>query len=249
MKRKQDKSTITEKNTKQEILEAYDELLGSLGNTPISKETLLTITKVDDSLEKSISTTVSNLVKQFREAEKILEEIGLASLLQKKALEDEKKAALKQQAREKEEYDYEFSKTKQRQKVELEEERTLFETELAKRKDALTAQEKEIISLRNEVQGFEDRLSKTIKETTEQTTKDLKTKFENEKNLFAQQAEARELLLKQKVESLESLIVSQKDEIARLNTALSETSKQLTSIAERAVTKTISESSKQTSLQ
>lgn len=238
---------VSEKSTKQEILSAYEEMAAKLGE-PTAIDIASKLTKTNTTMETALKGTVAQLketldnnlnstIEQFNESTKAIALLKQAQEAQKKVLEQEKEQIIKDQARLTEEQTYEFAKLKKRQDEELREQRLKAETELATRKDALKAQEDELIDLRNQVKTFDARLAKATSDAVAASTKELKMQFDHEKALAGQKAGATQELLEQQITSLQSIVATQKQEIVRLNTLASEASAQMTRIAERAVTK------------
>ncbi len=240
--------TVTEKNTKQDILTAYQELLTDVEGKPVTQSALNTIEKYDKTLITDISeaaTTLQSLVdstlnelrSKFEAAESALSNLRTLQETQKKTLAEAKQDELKEQVRQKEEFSYEFARMKKRSEEELSELRAKTEAELSQKRQQIQDQEEEFADLKNQAKTFEPRLQKAVNDAVAQTTKDLKITFDHERALLTQEARMTQGLLEQKVGLLETTITGQKEEITRLLATATSASAQMTRIAERAVTK------------
>lgn len=240
--------TVSEKNTKQDILAAYQELLTQGEGQPVTQSTLNTIEKYDKAvlvdlsdgvakLQTLIESALEELRTKFAASEHTLTSMHKLQEAQKKALAEEKQEKLKEQTRQKEEFAYEFAKMKKRTEEELTELRAKTETEFSQKRQQLKDQEEEFTDLRNQAKTFEPRLQKAVNDAVAQTTKDLKLTFDHERALLIQEAKMTQGLLEQKVGLLETTIAGQKEEIDRLTVTATQASAQMTRIAERAVTK------------
>lgn len=241
--------TISDKNTKQDILTAYQELLSELEHQPLTQSSLSQIEKHDKTLVNDLQEMIKRLqvglqqalddiTNKFSDAERVQSLIKEMHDNQKKMMIEEKQALLKTQDRDKEEYAYEFAKQKKRQEEELALLRQKAETELTEKREKLKTQEEELNDLRNQVKTFDTRLQKGINDEVSQATNDLRRTFDHEKTLLTQEAKLTQGLLEQKIALLEQTLDRQTKEMDRLNSVASLSAQQMTRIAERAVTKT-----------
>ena len=226
--------TISEKNTKQDIFSAYQELLVRAEDQPINQSTLNNIEKYNKTL---LTDMLDELRTKFTTAENTLVNLHKLQEAQKKTLADDKQEEIKVQTRQKEEFAYEFSKIKKRAEEELAELRSKTENELSQKRQQLREQEEELVDLRNQAKTFEPRLQKSVNDAVTLAAKDLKITFDHERALLVQEAKMTQGLLEQKVGLFETIISSQKEEIARLADTATQATVQMTRIAERAVTK------------
>lgn len=240
--------SVSEKNTKQEILEAYQDIISKVEEKPISESTQNQIQKANASAVSSLkaqlnelteqqSRVIEDIQSQMEAVMAVLGSLRQKSEQQKKSLEEEEKERMRERTRQEEEYTYEFAKTKKRQEEELKEARQKAEADFAAKREELKAQETELVDLRNQARTFEPRLAKGINDAVEEVTKEMMLQFEHEKALAEAQAKATQTLLEQKVMLLENTIEGQKVEIGRLNQTAVAAVDQMTRIAERAVTK------------
>lgn len=247
---------VSEKNTKQEILEAYQSVLDQLENNPVSPVPVAALTKTNkniastikqesDQLKATLDESLDALYAQMDETIKLLTSIQQAAEAQRKNLELEKQQIINQRNREQEEYSYQFNRQRIRQEEELKEQKQKAESLIAEGYAKLKSEEDEIQDLRKQVQTFEERLQKAVNEAIAQTTKELTGLYGHESALYKQDAKAKESLFEQKIVSLEQIITSQQKEIERLDTIANQANQQMTRIAERAVTKSNQEVSTQ----
>lgn len=239
---------VSEKSTKQEILDAYQEVIDKLEDKPVSEPILSSLQKMNkltsssfndllDQMNVKQSEMVRNLQSQIDEIMKMFLMLREKAENQKRILDEEEKQKTKERARQEEEYNYEFERKRKRQEDDLREIRQKIESELTVRKESIQAQETEFIELKNLAKTFEPRLEKGIREAVEKSTKELKVQSEHEKALFLSQTNATQTLLEQRISLLEKTIEDQKQEIIRLNQTSKTAVDQMTRIAERAVTK------------
>jgi len=246
--------SISAKNTKQEIWDAYQELLTELQTelptTSLSKKFEITNTQLKNQLltltaefDQTVKDKLNQLINQFDQAAQILNQLNRLHENQTQALAQEKTDSLKSLKREEEDQRYEFEKLKKRQTEELADQKQKVEAEFAVKRVELKTQEDELKELRQKVAAFAGELETAVKDAVEHTTQDLTREFNHQKILTEQQAQAREALLQQKVASIEATIKTQQVEISHLQLTLKENNQLLTRIAERAVEKGPSASS------
>jgi len=228
---------ISDKNTKQEILEAYQEIIAKVNSSPITDTTITNVTKINKLVDSSFKQQIESLEEDLNSVTSVLISLKKAADQQRTYLETEKHQTEIERTRLEEEYNYQFGKTKKRQEEELKEQKTKADEEISAKKALLRSQEDELTDLRNQAKTFEARLQKEVNDAIAKTSKELKTQFEHEKVLAEQVAISTKSLLEQKIISLEQTILSQKQEVERLNTMAIQTTQQMTRIAERAVTK------------
>ena len=243
------KKRVSVKSTKQEIWDAYQEIVDKLQSEPpsssITKKLAATTHNLKsqllqqvDQLQQTLTQTISDTITELEKGNTILQDLTQAQIDQTKILEREKQIVLTQRKREQEEYDYEFERRKRRQDEELKETKAKAEQEIQKRWQELKQTEDELKDLRQQVATFDQRLEKAVKEAVETNTKTLTQQFNHERAFAKQEAQNQKALLEQKVASLQETLKLQQQEVDRLKQQLSETSTHLTRIAERAVEKT-----------
>ena len=159
----------------------------------------------------------------------------------------------KMRKREREEYEYAFAREKEQRRNKLEDELRAIETEIAQKREAfeqesarrsaeleareaaVLKQEEETAALKKEVETFpqliEERVRQAVKETTARLTGD----FEKSKALLKAQFTGEKNVLLSKIESLESLVEAQKDQIAELSKRNEQAYEKVQDIANRAV--------------
>ena len=241
--------SVSERNTKQEILEAYQELTTKSQTEPITTRAVQNLTKTNQALKSNLSSLVSTvdqnlnaaiteLTEQLEEITKTLDALRLTADGQKRQIAEERVEEQKRREREGEEYNYNFKKLKARQEEELVETRKKAELDLTARREELRAQQEELTDLRGQVKTFEARLAKAVGDAIAQITKELKNQFEHEKALAAAQSDGTRNLLEQQVLSFQNTVNEQRKEIDRLNQTVVEASAQVTRIAEKAVSRT-----------
>lgn len=240
--------TVSLKNTKQELLQAYQELTAKLQTEPVTTRTVQNLTKTNQTfktnlsvlvstVDQSLNAAITELTEQLEEVTKTLDDLRATAENQKRQIAQEKAEEQKRREREEEEYNYSFKKIKSRQEEELAETRKKAELDLTVRREELRAQQEELSDLRGQVKTFETRLSKAVGDAIVQTTKELKGQFEHEKALAAAQSDGTRNLLEQQVLTFQNTVNEQRKEIDRLNQAIVEASAQVTRIAERAVSR------------
>lgn len=241
--------TVSDKNTKQDILAAYQELLADAEGQPVTQSTLSAIERNDKellanisdstaSLHSLIDSTLGELRSKFEVSENVLSNLHKLQESSKKTLSEKQQEELKEQTRQKEEFTYEFSRMKKRAEEELSEQKSKTEAELSQKRQQLKDQEDEFIDLKNQAKTFEPRMQKAVNDAVVQALKDQKISFDHERALLTQEAKMTQSLLEQKIGLLETAIATQKTEITRLAASADAASSQMTRIAERAVTKT-----------
>lgn len=228
---------LSEKNTKQEIIDAYQEIVSKLENSPISDSVVAAVSKINTSAHNAFRQQIEELEQDFNSVSNILTSLKNLADDQKKHLEKEQQQIKIDRERQEEEYLYQFEKTKKRQEEELKEQRQKSEEEINIKKTILKSQEEEFINLKNQVKTFDARLQKETNEAVTQNTKELRVQFDHEKALSEQLSSSTKSLLEQKITSLEQIILNQRQEIERLSQSASQAALQMTRIAERAVTK------------
>lgn len=228
---------VSEKNTKQELLDAYQELAVKLETTPISDSNISAISKTNKITSSIFRQQIEELEEDFTSVSNVLISLKTHADDQRKRLESERLQVQKDRERQEEEYRYQFEKSKKRQEEELKEQRLRSEEEINIKKAVLKTQEEEFNNLKNQAKTFDARLQKEINEAVAQNSKELKIQFEHEKTLSDQLSASTKTLLEQKITSLEQIILNQRQEIERLSQSATQASLQMTRIAERAVTK------------
>ncbi len=244
------KKLVTKNATKQEILDAYEQLHKQLEQgenqlpSSILQQAGSTISVIEASLKTktqaitdAASATIEEVISRLADAHTLIE--NQATLL--KGMQTEAKLQQdrikKDQLRQEEEFAYEFDRKKKRLEAELAEKMASADKQLKTREQGLATAEKELTDLRALAASFDARLTKGIQEAVDRKTKELETTHAQQMRLTAQEAKAREDLLKQKVESLEAMIKNQQTEVVRMSKQVDALSDQLTKIAQSAVSR------------
>lgn len=228
---------VSPKDTKQTILEAYQDLVGQLTEEEMSPALTQKLESTNSDLKVALTKVVADLTTKFDEANNVLTQLHALYEKKRRAFEEGEETSKKLRSREEEEYKYEFEKLKARQEEELKEYKGKVLVEIEERKAVIKHEEDEIAELRVRARGFDQELEKAVKEAVDKNTKELTEKFAHEKALMEQEAKAKENLLTQKIESLDATIKQQSSQITQLQESLRKASEQLTRIAERAVEK------------
>lgn len=245
------KKLVTKNATKQEILDAYEQLQKQIeqGDNQLSPVTLQqasnTIAAIDEDLKSkmqavadAVKAPIQEIISRLANAQTLIEsQATLLNGIQTEAKLQQERMK-KEHARQEEEFAYEFDRKKKRLESDLAEKIANAEKQLVTREETLATAEKELVDLRELAASFEVRLTKGIQEAVDRKTKELETAHAQQLKLITQEAKAREDLLKQKVESLEAVIKNQQIELARMSKQVDVLSDQLTKIAQSAVSRT-----------
>ena len=235
--------TVSVKNTKQELLDAYEALVRE------AKEKDSTSPKLPTA---SIKTSAGNFQKAVETLIVVKSAIDDAvSSLEKQKLtqiNDEEQAQLElsrfheDMKRTREEFDYELKRRRQGKTDELETELTarqrLHETRLTEenetirhRQETLEAQEDELEQLRKKTAIFPKELEKTVQDVINTTRVEEQNKAKVAHDLMEKQVEGERALAKLKIENLEKTAKDQAEEIRQLRTQLERATSQVKDIA------------------
>ncbi|PIP86125.1 hypothetical protein COT86_01600 [Candidatus Collierbacteria bacterium CG10_big_fil_rev_8_21_14_0_10_43_36] len=241
-------TNVSDKNTKQEILSAYQQLATSVieGETAENFDEKIQLVKrgfevdtntVVSDVTKTVTGAVEQVEKKLNEALNFIEEVRKAGENQKRELIKIKEESEKERIRKEEEFDYGFRIRKERQELELTEANRKVETDLKQRQEVLKAQEEELESLRGQVKMFEARMQKTVNDAVAVALKDQKIELEHLRAIENAESKSKNNLLEQQVVNDGKTIETLRSEITRLNGVLVETTSQMTRIAEKAVSR------------
>lgn len=237
-------------SSKADIWKAYKDAVDLLGQpnatdkerTTALKQISISNTKLKDqltTLKATISTKIDEecavVLEQITQAYQMLNLLRQTSQDLRQEQEAIKNTQKREREREQEEYNYEFSKRKQRQEEELAESRQKVETELKAQRDEFKEQQTELESLRKQVAQFDKQLETEINKSVSAENKRLASEFSHKQELAEIQYASKLTLVEQKATSMQEVIKTQQEEIRRLQTALDSANKQVTSIAEKAV--------------
>jgi hypothetical protein len=236
MPRKKTSSGVSSKNTKQEILDAYNELLlkveeGGTASLPSPKK----LEKVTNDVDKKLKVMVEEIsdvlnanindvlvtVRDLFDSLKVLEEVKVQEMVTRK--------------REQEEYSYRIQRERQMENDKWDTEKDRREQDIAIREALLKESEDELNTLRTRVATFDQRLEEIVSEQVEEKVATISGEYEHKMALQTLAAESERKLLTEKVASLENMISSQREEITRLNNHVDITSQRLADVAGGAV--------------
>lgn len=240
---------LSDKNTKQEILDAYQQMILSAqmpegGNDlnekvkAVQKEFVLDTGEVVSNVSRTVDEAIEQVGKKLGEVLKFVDEVRKLGEFQKQEQTKRKEEAEKEKIRKEEEFDYGFRIRKERQETELAETKRKVEIDLKQRQEVLKTQEEELESLRGQVKMFEARMQKTVNDAVALALKEQKVELEHQRAIENAESKSRNGLLGQQVANDEKTIEALRGEITRLNGVLVETTSQMTRIAEKAVTRT-----------
>jgi len=257
-----EKQSIKYTNSKSDIWKAYKDAVAllekpstsvleqtsavkqiSTNNKKLSNQLIVLKTHIIDQLDSEIS----DIVEQFENARKTLIVVCQTAENIQQDQEEQKAKITQERDRQEEEYSYDFNKRKNRQEEELKEMRQKVESDLKQQKDEVKKQQDELIELRKQASEFEKRLELETNKVAVTTEKKLKESYAHEQALAKSENRNALALLEQKVAALQEVVKSQQDEIKRLQGSIDSANKQVTSIAEKAVSRsnqpTVSQSS------
>lgn len=107
--------------------------------------------------------------------------------------------------------------------------------DLSEKQAKFDTQKQEFSDLKKQVATFEQTLEKAVKKAIDDTEKSLEKDFASDQALEKQKHATELTTLQARVKALEEVVASQKQEIERLHSANQLSQKQLSTIAERAV--------------
>lgn len=242
---------ISLKNTKQDILSAYEELLQSVRQetAPAQLQSVVTtkslatanyaesLRKLATELSTAINSSIDQIIARLDEGTKT---IALLTETQKTAQENaliQAERATKVRNQEEEEYQYEYAKRKARQEQELKEAKENTEKTLKAREQDIQNQESELAELKTLRDNFESTVEKRVAEAVKKAIAEAEMEHAHQRELAQRDATATQKLLEQQIASLQSQIESQALELKRLQKETTIANEYVTRIAERAVAK------------
>jgi len=159
------------------------------------------------------------------------EELVKLQELKKEEFDAEYEKMKRERQREQEEYEYALSQ--QRKKEELR--RQEREEQLKKREEELREKEDELRDLRQKVDAFPQELQKAGDKIKAETGEQVRKEMDARAQLLAREVEGEKKVLVTRIGFLEETITKQNGEIASLKKELDQMSKQVQSIAEKAI--------------
>ncbi|PIE46274.1 MAG: hypothetical protein CSA44_00570 [Gammaproteobacteria bacterium] len=159
---------------------------------------------------------------------------------------DIKEQVEKRRKREEEEYQYTTSQKRQQEKdaylqqktkqeTELKEKRIAFEKEFSEREQLIKESEKELLSLREENEGFAERLKLAVAQAEKEAEERLQVVFKYEKELKEKEVQGQLLLKDQQIKSLESKIKEMEIQLKNADTKVDNSEKTVKDIALKAI--------------
>lgn len=188
-------------------------------------------------LHASVEQITGEIVMQLGASQSLITDQQKTAAQIAEATQQHQQQVLKEQARQQEEFAYEFERKKRRLEAELNEKAAAAEKRWGEREAVLSQAEQELTDLRNLAKTFEIRTEKSVGEAVAAKVKELQDKHQQALALLTQETRNKNQLAQQKIESLEQLIKSQQQEIARLIKQTETISEQMIKIAQSAVTK------------
>ena len=240
---------VSGKNTKQEILEACEQLKKLLSEqkndnkTSFRSHILLLIEKIEAILEeksaevKDLSQKIEDLKSQLNLGQQI--KFTFDHLQKLKEDIDKQESNFKRQ-REQAETEFGQEKKWQKERIAKELEQKQWETELEAKKRLKEVSEKEkefsdmineYKKLKSEAEKLPDLIEKERQQAVAQIIKQLKTDFENERALLSQKADSERKLFEQKITDLSLRLAEQQKENNALKQQLSISSEQIKQLA------------------
>jgi len=207
----------------------------------IEKQTLEELYKIKaeaESLDALVITHRQTKEKLERERQAQQEELDVEIEKQRREWEREQEAyAYDLQIKRRDEMDA-YQQKKNQQEKELAEQKATFERTIAEREAAVTEQEEELASLRQQVAGFETQLRAKIEETRQSTEEQLTKDFNYQRQLETKDLEAELKLREQEIASLKNKVKEQQEYIDSLTNRTENATQQVKDIALRAIENT-----------
>lgn len=248
---------VSDRSTKNEIWEAYQQLLGELQNQPLTvsedpaklQKMTAAVSEAKAALMGHFEATIERLgtVQQaYQEADQDLARRKAATLetleqskrdLQlsietvKKQWETEKADREAQRQRDEETYTYNLSRKRRDDEEAYAQKTREREAKLTEREAALADREQSTKALTAEVDAFPARLEAAVKAAREETAKDLKAQADSELQQTTQQLEHEKSILVLKLQTAEASIAAQAKQITDLQRQLDTSSAQLKDMA------------------
>lgn len=236
---------VTEKDKKQDILNAYYALVDQL-NTTVDKDSGAKLTQTADdvkSILKIQTDTLNQILNKkiddvFNQLDNIA--VSLSKLYDVKEQESiklnrEKENIHNAWKREQEEYSYQTARKRQIETDDWEQEKQKREEEIAQKEQKINEAGQELAELREKDKTFEERLNKSVNDAVNSATQRLQAEFAHKEELTNSQNDATKRLLEAKVESFANQVSAYKIEIERLNKQIDSANQRLTEIASGAV--------------
>ncbi|PIS21965.1 hypothetical protein COT50_04560 [candidate division WWE3 bacterium CG08_land_8_20_14_0_20_41_10] len=243
-----DAPQVSEKDKKQDILDAYYSLLDQVqgGEESDKKQTtaklkqtadnLRTVLKKQiDDLGASVYASVDDIMSKVDEVATSLSKLFETRELERQKWERERDEEKKSRQRETEEYNYDVKRSRQLDEDAWNDKKEKREGDLIERDAKLKEAEAELKELRDKDKTFEARLSKGVSDAVSANSAKLQQEFSHKEEMFNAQSRAEIKLLQAKVESLMDLVAGQKAEIELLNKQNDSANQRLTEIASGAV--------------
>ncbi|KKS31276.1 MAG: hypothetical protein UU93_C0019G0011 [Candidatus Amesbacteria bacterium GW2011_GWA2_42_12] len=235
--------TVSVKNTKQELLDAYEALVREAKEKDSTSPKLptTTIKTSAGNFQKAVETLI--VVKSaIDDAVSSLEKQKLAQISDEEQAQLELSRFREDMKRTREELDYELKRLRQEKTDELETElatrqrqhetRLIEENETFRhRQEMLEVQEDELEQLRRKATLFPKELEKTVQDMTNTTRVEEQNKAKVVRDLMEKQVEGERALAKLKIENLEKTTKEQAEEIRQLRSQLERATSQVKDIA------------------
>ncbi|MEK6845132.1 MAG: hypothetical protein AABY26_00115 [Nanoarchaeota archaeon] len=148
--------------------------------------------------------------------------------------------------REKEDYEYTFKREKQtaldkfideqtKKDKEFQIKREVTEKQMAERENRIKESEEELISFRKKVEGFSKELELSVQKTAKETVEKCQGESRNREEFLKKSFEGERNVLQTRVDSFETLVKEQKEQILKLSQQLEKAYQKVEDIAEKAV--------------
>lgn len=243
-----DAPQVTEKDKKQDILDAYYTLLDQVqgGEESDKKQTTAKLKQTADNLRSllkkqvddlgaTVYSSVDDIMSKVDEVAVSLSKLFETREVERQKWERERDEEKKSRQRETEEYEYDIKRSRQLDEDAWNDKKDRRESELVERDAKLKEAEAELKELRDKDKTFEVRLSKGVSDAVSAASQRLQQEFAHKEEMFNAQSQSEIKLLQAKAESLMDLVTSQKAEIERLNKQIDSANQRLTEIASGAV--------------
>lgn len=148
--------------------------------------------------------------------------------------------------REKEDYEYTFKREKQtaldkfideqaKKEKEFQIKREVTEKQMVERENRIKESEEELISSRKKVEGFSKELELSAQKTAKETVEKCQVESRNREEFLKKSFEGERNVLQTRVDSFETLVKEQKEQILKLSQQLEKAYQKVEDIAEKAV--------------
>lgn len=215
---------------------------------------LAALIEVQQERKEAFETEMANRRTAFEvEMQEALDEWEKEKTVREQEAKELAESIAKQRKREKEEFEYGYAREKSQKKTALEDElqtvekdilrkRESFERESSQRKSELDIREEDIAkrenemaTLRKEVDTFPSRIEAAVEKAVDDITTRLTQDFEKDKALMESMSDGEKNVLKSRIESLETLVKNQTDQIGDLSRGRESAYEKVQDIANRAV--------------